>query len=84
MRFVLAFGHQRFVIRACPAFDEIEETFYTAGEDVLQIFVCDRRGKVRPVDKPNEWHSRGWCRWCQTLTDLRAGGCSFVLMSELT
>jgi hypothetical protein len=65
-------------------FDEVDEAFHTAVEDVLRIFVCDSCSKVRPVDKPNEWHVRGWCRWCQTLTDLRSAGCAFVLMSELT
>jgi len=38
-------------------FDEIEEAFYTAGEDVLQIFVCYSCGKVRPVDKPNAFYA---------------------------
>jgi hypothetical protein len=64
----------------------ITDCMKTAGEHVangnavvFQKFTCAHCGSRQTIDTPNTFFTHGKCDECGEITDIREGGCNYVL-----
>jgi hypothetical protein len=51
------------------------------GFSVFQKFTCAKCGSRQTIETPNTFHTSGRCEECQHVTDIKARGCNYMLMS---
>ena len=66
-------------------FDEVckaADKLVGEGHDVYQKFTCSLCGSRQGMQTPNVFHISGKCELCGTITDIRAQGCNYMLVTN--
>jgi ribosomal protein L40E len=66
-------------------FDDVvakAEAFAAAGHEVYQKFTCRGCGARLTIEPPNTFHESGTCDQCSAITNIRARGCNFMIVTR--